>query len=529
MKKYKNKLIKKAIFILIIFIYVPYISAQQTNFSLGYFHDILVNKEVNKLNISINTGFKPLLKSELKKYNDFDSILYDYEGRKLFFKKYKKNLLWKKLLFEDLFYIKQKKLRISINPLMFLQYGKLNGFSSTYTINTRGIEIKGDIGDKISFYTNLRENQAFFRPYINEFVNKRQIVPGQGASKIFQETGHDFSSATAYISFTPKNWLNIQIGNDKNFIGEGYRSLFLSDNSFNYPALKLSFFYKSFKYVTMFTQFEDFERKYYNYHFKKHGAFNYLTFSYKNRFEIGIFEGIIYRTTDTAASYVNKIPADFFMPVLGIRTGINGFSAENNILAGFNTKIKITDFIQIYGQIAIDEPKNKKYAYQGGLKIFDVLHSKFRKNNLYFQIEYNKANQRTYSHPNLKFQTWSHFNQELAHPLGSDFTEFIIILNYKFKNLFANFKYSDARINNSFTFSDIYMTDNIKYLSPPQPVSIKHKTAKIGRIINMRKILQIYFGIDSRTYISHNPDITETKNFIFIGIKTELSNFYYDF
>ena len=391
------------------------------------------------------------------------------------------------------------------------------------------MEFKGDIGDKVSFYTNFRENQAFFRPYVDEFVNRRNVIPGQGASKIFKTSGHDFSSATAYVSYTPADWLNIQLGNDKSFIGEGYRSLLLSDNSFNYPALKLSFRYKGFKYVTMFAQFEDFENKYYNYHFKKHAAFNYLSYSYKNRFEIGFFEGIIYKTTDTTAGFVNKIPADFFIPVLGIRTGINGFDAEHNALAGINAKIKITDFIQIYGQIAIDDPKSKKYAYQSGLKIFDIFHSKIKNNNLYFRLEYNKAEPRTYSHRDLKYQTWSHFNQELAHPLGADFTELIVTLNYSYKNIFLNLKYLDAHLNNSFTFSDIYFTDNLTYLTPPLPVWFDHRTATAGWTINRRTFLQIYIGIDSRTLISCNPDIVETNNFLFFGIRTGLSNFYYDF
>ena len=65
----------------------------------------------------------------------------------------------------------------------------------------------------------------------------------QGAWKDFNETGKDYSSVSAYISYSPWSFLNIQAGHGKHFIGNGYRSLLLSDNAFNYPYLKLLFNY----------------------------------------------------------------------------------------------------------------------------------------------------------------------------------------------------------------------------------------------------------------------------------------------
>ena len=44
--------------------------------------------------------------------------------------------------------------------------------------------------------------------------------------------------ASGYISFMPHRAVNLQFGTGKHFIGEGYRSLLLSDNSFNYPYLR---------------------------------------------------------------------------------------------------------------------------------------------------------------------------------------------------------------------------------------------------------------------------------------------------
>ncbi len=523
-KSNQMNLSKLIIFFLLMLISSFSIQSQNINFPLGHDFSQKLNTDINKLEVSINTGFKPLLKSDFNIYKDFDSLLYQYNRTENFFKKRKNRWIWRKLFFEDFFYIKKKNLRLSINPVLYLQYGRLTDTSSTFTLNTRGLEIKGDLGKKISFYSSFRENQAFFRPYIDDIVNERQVVPGQGATKTFKEQGHDYSMSTGYVSFSPIKSINIQLGYDKNFIGEGYRSLLLSDNAFNYPFLKLSFNFLGFKYVTLFTQFEDFDGRYYDYHTKKHGAFNYLSYSFRNRIEIGLFEGIIYRTTDTTAGYINKIPYDYFIPIIGIRTGTYGMSGANNALWGVNLKVKITDFIQVYGQTAIDDNKFKKYACQAGLKVFDIFHSKIKNMNLYFQAEYNNANSGIYSHQNLKYQTWSHFNQELAHPSGSGFSELLGILKYSWKNIFLEIKYNSAEINKDKKKSNIHYTDDYIYTEFPTTVKITHKIITAAWTINPRTNLQLYGGVDIRAYTGQ-----KSKNFIFFGLRTNINNFYYDF
>ncbi len=507
---------------------IPEIAFSQQQFMpLGNFYEHEVSYEINKKNIAINTAFKPILKSDIIKIVKIDSVLYDFERKDKFFKKHKNNWFWRALMFDDFITVEKGNFDLYINPLFYVEYAKNN--INTYNINTRGIELKGNIGRKISFYSSFRENQAKFRTYIYTWSWNRLVVPGQGALKKNNKNkeNFDFSSSSAYLSYTPYNWLNIQIGQDKNFIGEGYRSLLLSDISSNYPFAKFSFTYKSFKYVTMFTEFQDFSGAYYDYHTKKHGTFNYLSYNYKNRFEIGLFEGVIYRTTDTSAGYSNKFKADFFIPIIGLRTGVNGFDSEDNVLAGINAKIKIIKKIQTYGQIAIDDPKQGKFAYQVGIKAFDLLHTYLKDANLYFQAEYNIAKPRTYSHKNIKYQTWSHYNQELAHPAGSDFKEFFVNATMHYKTFFVDFRYNNLTLNNKSTFSDIYSTDFNTYLSIAKPINITHNTITGGYILNKRTNLQFYASVDVRT--KKISDFTEKNTFIMFGIKTGLNNFYYDF
>ncbi len=517
---------------LLFFVFVLFASSsfsQQLMLPLGELYEESINFEINKENKSINTGFKPLLKSEAEEVFNVDSLIYDTERAKSFFLKHKRIWLYRKLFFEDFVSVREKDFTLSVNPLFYLQYGKTNlNDSDSRFINTRGIEIKGNIGKKLSYYSSFRENQAKFRPYIYDWSWNRLVVPGQGALKKSNKdlSLYDFSSASGYLSYTPYNWLNIQTGQDKNFIGEGHRSLFLSDNAMNYPFVKFSFTYKNLKYVTMFTQFRDFENVYYDYHFRKHGAFNYLSYNYKNRIEIGLFEGLIYRTTDTS-EYINRFTADYFIPIIGLRTIVNGFGGTNNVLAGINLKLKVSDFIQMYGQFAINDPEKKKYAEQGGLKIFDILHSRIKNLKWFMQAEYNSVSPRTYSHPDLKFQTWTHYNQELALPFGTSFSEIFIKTNIAYKNFLIDFRYNYITLNKNGTYSDIYIPDNTYYLIIPQEELVKHKTLMLSYFINRRTGLQFYIGADFRT--AGKSETENTERFLMLGLRTSLNNFYYDF
>ena len=45
----------------------------------------------------------------------------------------------------------------------------------------------------------------------------------------------DLYYSSGYINYNINSFFDIQLGHGKNFIGDGYRTMFISDNSFNYP------------------------------------------------------------------------------------------------------------------------------------------------------------------------------------------------------------------------------------------------------------------------------------------------------
>ena len=63
--------------------------------------------------------------------------------------------------------------------------------------------------------------------------------------------------ASGSLVYTPKKWLSFQAGHGKNFIGDGYRSLLLSDNAFNYPYLRTTFTFGKLQYNVMYASFQN--------------------------------------------------------------------------------------------------------------------------------------------------------------------------------------------------------------------------------------------------------------------------------
>jgi hypothetical protein len=105
----------------------------------------------------------------------------------------------------------------------------------------------------------------------------------------------------------------------------------------------------------------------------------------------------------------------------------NNGSFDNSLIAFDGYWIPCKGFMA-YGQFILDEfnlnriksqPNwwANKYGYQLGIKAINA----FVK-NLDIRVEYNRVRPYTYSHYNAA-NSYSHFNQPLAHPLGSNFEE----------------------------------------------------------------------------------------------------------
>jgi len=341
------------------------------------------------------------------------------------------------------FAVNTDNFELRVNPLLNLSVGNNDG-NALYQ-NTRGIKLRGSIDKKIYFYSAIYENQREFLPHVNARINRWNAIPGQGFFKSFESRalssfqGWDFLNAQAYTGLKISPSVDLQLGYGNNFIGDGYRSLLLSDYSHNYFYLKLSTNVWKFHYQNLFTELSPISTADNigdNLLPKKYMVAHYLDFKASPRFSIGIFETVLFsRNEQFEWQYLN--------PVILYRSIEQFLDSPDNVLIGLNASYIPINGAKLYGQLLVDEFRTdqvfagngwwaNKVAYQVGLKHFDLLGI----NTLDLQIEYNTARPFTYSHRVADtngnvLTSFSHFNQALAHPLGANFKELIVLLKYQ--------------------------------------------------------------------------------------------------
>ncbi len=458
----------------------------------------------------------------------------------------KRNWVHRKLFQEHNIQVKNQEFTVFADflPDLNLGYDEVRG-QRTW-LNTRGYELGGTIGDKFFFYTSGFENQAQFPNYITEFVNENGIIPGEvndkfGPSKSIK----DWAYATAILSYTPIKYLNVTLGQDKNFIGDGYRSMLLSDVAANYPFLKLTANLGNVKYMALWAQFQDLRSPQFSYDNgfrKKWGVFHYLDWNVTDRLSVGIFDAIIWQDADSTGkrgfdfSYVN--PLIFLRPV----EGQNG--SPDNALVGLNLKYELLKNLTVYGQFLADEFTAKevfagngywanKFAYQIGIRGFDM----FRVKRLNYLFEFNTARPFTYTQRS-SLLNFGHYNQPLAHLYGANFREAVGILNYSLGKFDFSSKVNlaqyglDPTANDNFG-KDIYKpygTRNSDYnnvTTQGLKTSLLVATGKVSYLINPKYNLRLELGglirSESNTMGEHNT------NLVSFGLRSSFRNFYDDF
>ncbi|MCH8319270.1 MAG: hypothetical protein IIA88_12400 [Bacteroidetes bacterium] len=344
------------------------------------------------------------------------------------------NFFYKKK--SDLFHFHNKDFDVHVNPVIYFQAGNQINDTNVLFINTRGIELRGMINNKIGFYTFMADNQARFPDYVRSRIDTFRAVPGEGFWKIFKKNGVDFLTARGYITFNIIKNISVQFGHDKNFIGNGYRSLILSDYSSSYLFLKLNTNVWKINYQNIFAEMILTDRSISNQIFpKKYCAFHHLSVNITKNVNIGLFESIVFGREDSL--YFGQFDFNYLNPIIFYRSVEQQLGSPDNALLGLDFKWNFLKQFSLYGQIVLDEflleaikaragRWENKHAYQLGIKYIDVAGI----SNLDLQLETNIVKPYTYAHKS-NFTSYSHFNQPLGHPLGANFYEMIGIVRYQ--------------------------------------------------------------------------------------------------
>lgn len=320
---------------------------------------------------------------------------------------------------------------LAVNPVLQLQLSKERDNDQTLFQNTRGISLRGRIANKVGFSAYVTENQERTPLYVQQFEDERRAVPGAGFYQVFKGTGYDYFDARGTISFNAAKYIDITFGYDRNFIGNGQRSLFLSDFSNNTVFLKLNTRIWKFNFQNLFMELSGANRQPASTLYpKKYAAMHHLDIALTKWLNVGLFEGIIFGRRD-------KFDFGYLNPVIFYRSIEQQNGSFDNAVVGFDAKANVAKHFQFYTQFLLDEfnlteIRNRdgwwanKWALQLGAKYIDA----FTIPNLDLQIETNRVRPFTYSHGD-SIANYTHYNQPLAHPVGANFQEWIGVARYQ--------------------------------------------------------------------------------------------------
>lgn len=342
----------------------------------------------------------------------------------------------------DLFYVDVPDFDLHINPVLYVGAGSDSRVDDLLFLNTRGVEVRGMVDRRVGFYTYLADNQARLPSYVQDYQSQYFVVPHEGFWKAFKDTGVDFLQARGHITYEATKHISLQLGHDRFFIGNGYRSLILSD--FAPPAFFFRGNVKVWKinYLYLLSQMKADapgtlagSKPSAQGYPDKFVAFHHLSVNIGKKLNVGVFETVIFSPDDSLGT--GRFQFGYINPLIFYRAIEQQNGSSDNVILGFDFKWNVLKKISLYGQFVLDEfvLENiragngwwaNKFGIQGGVKYVDA----FGVPNLDLQAEANIMRPYTYSH-NTLYANYSGYKQSMAHPLGANFKEVAGIVRYQ--------------------------------------------------------------------------------------------------
>lgn len=439
-------------------------------------------------------------------------------------------IAYKKHLFE----INGKDCFLTVSPLIDLTVGRdLNDTIKTNLFNnTRGIIIEGDLFKNFSFSTSLYENQSRFSAYEMSYAKSRgefytywygygqqnAVIPGGTRTKPFKTNGYDYAYAIGNIIYSPHKKVDLIAGNNQQFIGSGYRSMLLSDNSSYAPYFRVDYYISprfSFNYLRS-RNMNLVRKKTYStvegYYQPKGLAINYFTFNASTKLNLSLFEGSTWSMGDSLSTKsVNPI---FYNPVPFVASFLS--DSLTYAIQGININLILKNNIRTYGQFALGKFDFKQKAVQIGIRYYDFLNLK----KSLFQLEYNYASKTMYQSPFSRLN-YSNFNLPLAHTKGNAFHEFVLRFNYEINRVYLDFKSITYLLKdyNSMSLLPVIKTSLLN------SGMLYHNQLELGYRMNKKLNLNFFANAVFR------KDMIQNKAYFVVttGIRTALINHYNDY
>jgi len=452
-----------------------------------------------------------------------------------------KNVLHQMFINGHIWSEKNKDFSLYFDFMPDFQFGKESNENVKTWLNTRAVQLCGTVGKKFYFNSCIYENQGRLPNYMNNYIKNvsQMMVPGQAYDRTVPKS--DWAYVTAMMGFKVNDNLNIALGEDKTFIGDGYRSLLLSDFAAPYPLLRLNVnLCKNVQYTAMWAYLEDQHAKQFYYKYsnnrRKWGAFHYIDWNINQNASLGFFNALVTEEVDEN-NLAHSFDLNYINPIYFTSPLQPSATPMDHMLVGLNGKIKLLKKTTAYGQLLIDKTEKvsfgKRNAWQIGFRGSDLFTAK----RLNYLFEYNTAKPFTYSNQ-TPINNYAQYNESLAHPLGGNFKEWLGLINYSIKrfDFQLQLNYAEYGLNkNGLNYGKlITLADDVNLPSGDAnttgqglATTMRYAEGTIAYLLNPKYNLRIEVNLLLR---DENNALSETKTkMISFGLRSSFRNLYHDF
>lgn len=423
----------------------------------------------------------------------------------------------------------QKDFYTSITALADVNYYQLKNQNRSGL----GLSIENKISDKL--FTRISAVGGVGQSY-SKFIMPKSFYSYQKGDSTFE-----YFDLRGRISYSPNNFFNFQTGIDNHFIGEGCRSLLLSDYSVPAPfgQIRMNFWRLEYDVIYQFYR----EQKPNKNWKSKYATTHYLSYNVSKWLNIGVFESVVFIPQDTNLN--RGFDAEYLNPIIFYRPQEYSLGSSDNSMMGAHFSAKYKGHT-LYGQFMLDDfnvqelkAKSKwwanKYAIQIGIK------GRYKTANygdFFYRAECNIVRPYTYSHVS-KYINYGNQGYALAHPYGANFEELIWEVKWQKNNFlvkgYLNYYFQGSELDDKLSYgNDIYESYDKRPLFQGTPIERGiligyglpnngvHGIITLAYLLEKSKNLQFFI----ENHFRSNTKIKTQDYQLVIGIRTCLWNDY---
>lgn len=314
--------------------------------------------------------------------------------------------------------------RIQIFPTANLSGG---GNSRPVSVSWLGAYAQWRPGSRLKLCAGYALTGGLLPDYLEKSATQDQFIPGFGYA-VPDSRAHLYHAHYTFgsVEFRAGKHVVFELGKSKHFWGDGHRSMVLSDNASPVPFFKISTTLGKFRYVNLWMHMRDIssgqpivQSRY------KYAAMHALSYQITPRLNASVYEWVVWQSSDSLSR--RGVDLYYLNPLVFYRPVEYSLGSPDNVMLAASIRWDAAPSFQLYGQFVLDEFNLKLYRRSNnwwGNKIAGQLGFKWKTpvDGLELQSEVNLARPFIYTHGS-SIQAWTHLNQPMAHPLGSNFME----------------------------------------------------------------------------------------------------------